>query len=76
MYSRSMEIKTKYGTVTLEDSPEARERVWNIALEWFKELDRWSAESIVQCDDGWIESPQLAAKLADEGFKFKETHEE
>lgn len=71
-----MEIKTRSGTVIFEDSPEARERVWNIALEWFKELDRWSGESIVQCDDGWTESPQLAAKLADNGFKFEENYDE
>lgn len=69
-------IKTKYGTVTFEDSPEARERVWNIALEWFKKLDMWSGESIIQCDDGWTESPQLAAKLADKGFRFEERGED
>ena len=71
-----MEIKTKYGAVIFEDSPESRERVWNIALEWFKENEMWSGEVICQCDAGYIESPLLAAKLADEGFRFQEREDD
>jgi hypothetical protein len=67
-----IEIKTMSGIVTFEDTPEARDRVWNIALDWFKTLERWSGESICQSDDGWAESPHLAGKLADKGFKFKQ----
>lgn len=71
MYGHVM-LKTKYGeTVKFDDSQEAKERVWNICLKWFDVNKLWHGETIVQSDDGWSESPQLAAELADEGFKFE-----
>ena len=63
-------------TVSFEVSGAAKERVWNICLKWFRENELWSGECICQCDKGLIESPQLAAELADEGFKFETEYTE
>ena len=46
-------------TVTFETNVAAKERVWNIALKWFRENELWSGECICQCDDGLIESLNL-----------------
>lgn len=57
-------------TLFYDDSPEAKERVFQIALKWFKKLDHFNGESLQQCDNTHVEAPQMLTELAEEGFCF------
>lgn len=58
-------------TLTYDDSTEAKERIYEIALKWFKQVKAFNGESIFQRDTPQIKAPELAAKMAEKGFKFK-----
>lgn len=60
-------------TLEYDDSQEAKERVFNILLKWFKKVDHFSGDSLGQSDDTYIEAPELLAEIAEEGFKFGQT---
>lgn len=63
-------------TVCYDDSLEAKERVFQIVLDWFKEVKMFSPEVLGQCDTTYIEAPNLVGALAEDGFKFKEIYKD
>lgn len=58
-------------TLIFDDSPEAKERIYEMCLNSFRKIRRFSGESVAQCDAGNIEGVELFCALADEGFKFE-----
>lgn len=67
-----MKIETPYSIVLFDDSLEAKQRVFDIALKWFKKLDNYSGESLAQSDSTYEFAPEILAEIAEDGFKFKE----
>lgn len=64
-------------TLTYDDSPEAKERIFQMALAWFKEQGHFNGESLQQCDSTFVEGPTLLTNIAEKGFKFDyEWHED
>lgn len=59
-------------TVTYDDSQEAKDRIFQIALDWFNKVKMYSGESLGQSDDTYIEAPDILAELAEEGFRFEQ----
>lgn len=57
-------------TVTYDDSQEAKDRIFQIALAWFNKVEMYSGESLGQSDTTYVEAPDLLAELAEEGFRF------
>lgn len=57
--------------VTYDASPEAKERVFQIALKAFKKLEHYHGESICQSDNTYVEAPGILTDIAEKGFKFK-----
>lgn len=57
-------------TLTFDDSPEAKDRVYEIMLKWFKKLRHYSGESLGQSDETYVLAPDILAEVAEEGFKF------
>lgn len=66
----NMMIKTKDFTLVLDDTPEARDKVFNAVLKFFLKQESFNGESIVQNDYVQIEAPEFLAELA-EIFQFK-----
>jgi hypothetical protein len=69
------EIKTRYGKATYDDSPEAREAVFQRVMDYFKKYESLSGECIMQSDDPQIYAPEVFADIADGILKFVETEE-
>lgn len=65
-----MNIITDEFELELDDSPEARDDVFNAVLNFFIEHQSFSGETIVQNDIIQIEAPEFLAKLA-EIFQFE-----
>lgn len=63
-------IKSEDYVVTLDDSQEAKDRVFETLLDWFVKVEMYSGESLGQSDTTYIEAPELLAKIAEKGFKF------
>lgn len=58
-------------TLTLDDSQEAKDRIYKIALDWFLRTQMYSGEALGQSDTTYIEAPELLADIAENGFQFK-----
>ncbi|MCV5968690.1 hypothetical protein, partial [Lactococcus petauri] len=67
----TMTIETDDHKLTFDDSPEAKERIFKIALDWFKKTELYSGEALGQSDTTYVEAPDLLAAIAEEGFCFK-----
>lgn len=63
-------------TLTYDDSPEAKDRLYDACLEWFKAQEAFSGESIAQRDNPVIEAPWLLCKVAEEIFQFKQVYDD
>jgi len=57
--------------VTFDDSQEAKDRIFNGALEFFKSQQNFSGEALAQTDSTYSDGVEFLCWLADEGFKFK-----
>lgn len=57
-------------TLAYDDSPEAKERVWQLLLDWFKKNELYNGESLQQRDVTWEEAPVLLTEIAETGFRF------
>jgi hypothetical protein len=58
-----------------DDSSEAKERIYQIALKWFKEQEGLcTVDSIGPCDETYISGLEMIIELAEEGFKFEKTY--
>lgn len=68
--------KLEDATLEYDDSPEAKERVFRIALKWFKKLESFSGECLAQKDDTYVYAAEMLAEIAEEGFKFDHTYDE
>ena len=66
---------TEY-SLTYDDSQEAKERIFNLALEWFKKHEMYRGEVLGQSDTTYIEGPELLYDLAEKGFQFSEEWKE
>ncbi len=64
--------ETKDYKLTFDDSPEAKQRVYDIMLAWFRESRHFTGESLAQSDDTYIDALELLTAVAEEGFKFKQ----
>jgi hypothetical protein len=56
--------------LTYDDSPEAKERVFQIMLEEFKKLRQFCGEGIHQSDRTYEAAPEILTRIAEEGFQF------
>lgn len=65
-------VKSRYGnhTISYDDSQEAKDKLYNMMLNFFKTHEVYNGESIQQCDVPQINSPELLSEIADEIFKF------
>lgn len=61
--------------IKYDDSPEAKERVYQIALKWCHQLG-YSGETFQQSDKAWEKGPCVLTELAEEGFKFEVKYKE
>ncbi len=58
--------------LTYDDSAEAKERVYQIMLAFFKKIEAFHPDSIGGGNDEvYIQAPDLMCKVATKGFKFK-----
>lgn len=57
--------------VLFDDSQEAKDRVYDIMLKFFKKVNMFSGESLSQSDETYIEAPEVLGEVAEEGFKFE-----
>lgn len=64
-------ITTQDRTITFDDSPEAKDRIFNLMLDFFKRVDMFSGECLTQSDETYIEAPNILAEVAENGFKFE-----
>jgi len=64
-------ITTTDRTITFDDSPEAKDRVFDLMLDFFKQVDMFSGECLGQSDETYIEAPNILSEVAEDGFKFK-----
>ena len=71
-----MKIDTDDYTLKYDDSEVARDRVFKMLLDWFKETEMFNGESLCQSDQTYIDAPGLLADIAEKGFKFKVTWKE
>jgi hypothetical protein len=63
-------------TVTFDDSEEAKQKVFDLLFQWYKDMEMFSAECIGQSDETYITAPDLLGEIAEEGFKFEVEWEE
>ncbi len=66
-----MKIETENYIAEFNDSQEIKEKVFQKVLEYFKEHEAFSGESILQSDNPIIEAPHVMAEIADDIIKFK-----
>lgn len=64
------------GNLTYDDSPEAKDRVFNIMLNAFKKLGQFEPEVLGQADEVYIEAPIIMGDCAVDGFRFKVDYED
>ena len=65
-----MEIKLDSCTVKFNDDVDMKNRVFNKLMEWYKEHESFTGESILQSDATIISAPELLAEIADDIIKF------
>ena len=63
-------------TLTWKDDPAAKEKCWQICLDWFIKMEAFSGECICQNDNPMIYAPEAMAKIADLAFEFKQKWKE
>jgi hypothetical protein len=63
-------------TLTFDDSQEAKDRIYNIMLAWFKKRGHFTGESIQQSDSTYEDAPNLLEDVAENGFKFNQEWKE
>ena len=63
-------------TVTVKNTKEKREHVFNAIVKWFKEHDQFSGEGIQQSDDCNISATDLLSTIVDDIIKFKEVYKD
>lgn len=57
-------------TVTYEDTPEIREKVFNKVIEYYVQNQAFAGEVISQSDDCIIDAPGVLCDIADNILKF------
>jgi len=68
---RKIAIKLDGKTLTFENNAAARQRVFDIMLASFIQLNHFDSESLGQSDDTYIEAANILGEVAEEGFKFE-----
>lgn len=63
-------------TITFDDSPEAKDRIFNMMLDFFKKVDMFNGESLGQSDEICIEAPNILSEVAENGFRFEVEYKE
>lgn len=64
-------------TLTYDDSPEAKERVYDIMLKHFRELRAFNGDSIGGGNDEvYITAPDILTECAEKGFQFNQKWKE
>lgn len=58
-------------TIEFNQTDELKEAVFERVMQYFKEHESFSGESIVQSDDPTIDAPYVMADIADRICKFK-----
>jgi len=56
--------------VRYNDTPELRQKVFDMILGWFKDQGLFTGESVMQCDAVFESGPDLLADMADDVFGF------
>ena len=70
-------IKTEYGVITYNDSPEVHKRVFDFLVEnYFKKYDAFCGETIMQSDNPQIYAPEVLSDIADDIIQFEHTEDE
>ena len=57
--------------VTVDDTPEMHKKVFEAVLEWYKHVDAFSGESVMQMDVPQCEAAPFLSDLADDVLEFK-----
>lgn len=63
-------------TIEYNISPEAAQKTVEAIINWCKEYNISSGESLVQTDNGLIEAPYLVANIIDDILEFNSNWEE
>lgn len=58
-------------TVSYDETPELRVKLWDRVLEFYKKHEAFSGEHIMQSDNPQIEAPELLSEIADDIFNFE-----
>lgn len=66
----------EYSTLHYDDSPEAKERVFQIMLAAFLKLGHFNGESLGQSDKTYEIAPEILTECAEDGFKFRNQYED
>lgn len=64
-------VKYKHGSVSFDETPELKEKVYQSVLNWYIKQGHFSGESIMQSDEPIIDAPEFLSDVADDLFKFK-----
>ena len=62
--------RTENATITYEDTPEIRDKVFQMVLDFFLDYEAFSGESVVQNDEPTINAASVLGDIAD-FLKFK-----
>lgn len=65
-----MKFETDDWIVECKDDPATKEAVFNAVIQFFKDHQMFSGESIMQSDNPQIEAPILMSNIADDILKF------
>ena len=57
--------------VRFDDSQEVKDKVFEKLIDFFKEHETYSGESICQSDGPQVEAPELLSTIADDIIKFR-----
>lgn len=66
-----MKIETNDFVCEYEDNDNVRNAVFERVMQFFKDHESFSGESIMQSDSPLIDAPNVLAEIADEIMEFK-----
>ena len=66
------EIKLEHVTVSFDDSPEMKSKVFDRVVEFFTKHKAFRGEVIMQSDNPLIDAPNVLSDIADDVINFKE----
>ena len=69
--NQMIEFETQSAKVQFDDSPEAKEKAFQLLLQYFQKHEAFNGECICQMDNPQIDAPIVLSRIAEDAFKFR-----